>query len=156
MPITERSEAQATPRKRGITRNTIILVAILLVVSFLAGFLPTYAKVLGLEKELRAAQQENSSLQLRDISSLLYLQAIQKDFGLAADTSTRFFDRVQAVAGRTSDPGDKALLEEILVHRDKITSELARGSPEAMSELHTLVVSTRAATARSTGALPAR
>ncbi len=146
----------ATSAKKGIARNTIILVAILLIVCFLAGFLPAYVKVLGLEKELRAAQQENNALQLRDISSLLYLQAIQKDFGLAADTSTRFFDRVQAVAGRTSDTGDKALLEAILVQRDRITSELARGSPEAMSELHTLVVSTRAATARSTDALSAR
>lgn len=146
----------ATSAKKGIARNTIILVAILLIVCFLAGFLPAYVKVLGLEKELRAAQQENNALQLRDISSLLYLQAIQKDFGLAADTSTRFFDRVQAVAGRTSDTGDKALLEAILVQRDRITSELARGSPEAMSELHTLVVDTRAATARSTDALSAR
>lgn len=146
----------ATSAKKGISRNTIILVAILLIVCFLAGFLPAYVKVLGLEKELRAAQQENNALQLRDISSLLFLQAVQKDFGLAADTSTRFFDRVQEAAGRTSDTGDKALLEEILVHRDRITSELARGSPEALSELQALVVNTRAATARSTDALSAR
>jgi hypothetical protein len=146
----------ATSANKGISRNTIILVAILLVASFLAGFLPTYAKLLGLQKELRAAQQENESLELRDTASLLYLQAIQKDFGLAADTSTRFFNRVQEVAGQTSDTGDRALLEELLVHRDRITSELARGTPEASSELHALVVSTRAATARSTGALPAR
>jgi hypothetical protein len=146
----------ATSTMKGVPRNTIILVAILLVVCFLAGFLPVYSKVLSLQKELQAAQQENNALQLRDISSLLYLQAIQKDFGLAADTSTRFFDRVREVAGETGDPSDRARLEELLTRRDSITSEIARGTPEASSELHALVVSTRAATARATGTLPSR
>lgn len=156
MTTMDRSETQASPRKKGITRNTIILVALLMVASFLGGFLPTYAKVLSLEKELQTTRQQNISLQLRDLSSLLYLQAIQKDFGLAAETSTRFFDRVREVAGQTADTRDRALLEEMLLHRDRITSELALGSPEAVSALQALVVSTRAATARSTGALPAK
>jgi hypothetical protein len=156
MKTSESGVQPATATKKGVSRNTIILVAILLIVCFLAGLLPVYAKVLSLQKELQAAQQENNSLQLRDIASLLYLQAIEKDFGLAAETSTRFFDRVREVAAETEDPSDRARLEELLTRRDRITSELARGAPEALSNLHALVVSTRAATARATGALPAR
>lgn len=146
----------AASTKKGVSRNSIILVAILLITCFLAGFLPSYAKALDLEKDLHVAQQENNSLQLRDIASLLYLQAIQKDFGLAAETSTRFFDQVRDVAAETSDPIDRARLEELLTNRDRITSELARGTPEALSNLHALVVNTRAATALATGTPPTR
>jgi type II secretory pathway component PulM len=62
-------------------KNSIIGVAVLLVVVFLAGFLPTYAKANRLEKELREARREQSLAQLRDLASLAYFQASQKDYG---------------------------------------------------------------------------
>jgi len=129
--------------------NKIMLVGVLLMVAFLAGFLPQYVKGKRLERELGEARQENSLAQLRDLAGLAYLQASQKDYGLAGGTSTRFFDRTREVANQTPDPSARKPLEELLNLRDQITSELARADPGAVNDLQTLLVKTRQATAAS-------
>lgn len=133
-------------------RNRIIVVAILLVVVFLAGFLPSYAKAKRLENELREARRENSLAQLRDLACLAYFQANQKDYGLAAGTTTRFFDRTREAANQTPDASARKPLEDLLSLRDPITAELAKGDPGVLSDLQALFVKTRQATAISSGA----
>jgi hypothetical protein len=132
----------------------IIVIAVLLVVAFLAGFLPQHAKVARLEKELGGARQENSLAQLRDLASLAYLQASQKDYGLAGGTSTRFFDRAREIANQTPESSGRKPLEDLLNLRDQIMGELARGDPGAQNDLQTLLVKTRQATAASANARP--
>jgi hypothetical protein len=127
--------------------NKIIVVVVLLIVAFAAGFLPQYAKGKRLERELGEARQENSLAQLRDLAGLAYLQASQKDYGLAGGTSTRFFDRTRTPASI----GRKAL-EDLLNLRDQITGALARGDPAVLNDLQTLWIKTRQATATSAGA----
>jgi hypothetical protein len=130
----------------------IIVVVVLLIVAFLAGFLPQYAKVTRLEKELGETRKENSLAQLRDLAGLAYLQASQKDYGLAGGTSTRFFDRTREVANQTPDSSGRKPLEDLLNLRDQITGELARGDPGVLNDLQTLLVKTRQATAASASA----
>jgi hypothetical protein len=83
---------------------------------------------------------------------LAYFQANQKDYGLAAGTSTRFFDRTREVVNQTPEPGVKKPLEDLLSLRDTITAGLAKGDPAVLSDLQALFVKTRQATANSTGA----
>jgi len=85
-------------------KNRTIVVAVLLVVVFLAGFVPSYVKANRLENELREARREQGLAQLRDLASLAYFQASQKDYGLASGTSTRFFDRLRQVADQARTP----------------------------------------------------
>ena len=132
-------------------QNRIIVVGVLLIVVFLASFLPQYTKAKRLENELRQARQENSLAELRDLAGLAYLQASQKDYGLAAGTSTRFFDRAREVANQTQDSGGGKPLEDLSSFRDKITAELAQGDPGVLNDLQTLFVKTRRATAISAG-----
>jgi hypothetical protein len=127
----------------------IIVVVVLLIVTFFAGFLPQYAKGKRLESELSAAKHENSLAQLRDLAGLAYLQASQKDYGLAGGTSTSFFNRTREVVSQTPDSSDRKPLEDLLTLRDQITGELARGDPGVVSDLQTLLVKTRQATASS-------
>ena len=129
-----------------MTSKFVVVVA-LLVVAFLAGFLPTYAKANRLENQLREARREQSLAQLRDLSCLAYFQASQKDYGLAAGTSTRFFDRTRETAKQEPDASVGKPLEDLLSLRDKITAELARGDPGVLSDLQALFVRTRQATA---------
>ncbi len=131
----------------------IIVAAALLIVAFLAGFLPQYVKGKRLERELGEARQENSLAQLRDLAGLAYLQASQKDYGLAGGTCTRFFDRAREVVDQTPDFGGRKLLEDLLNLRDQITGELARGDAAALNDLQSLYAKTRQATAGSAGAL---
>ena len=149
----EQAGQQGPPGKKEKrpVKNRIIVVSVLLIVAFLAGFLPSYAKANRLENELREARREHSLAQLRDLACLAYFQASQKDYGLAAGTSTRFFDSTREVANRAPDSSVKTSLEDLLSLRDKITAELAKGDPAVLSDLQTLFVKTRQATAIPAG-----
>jgi hypothetical protein len=138
-------------KKEVPVKNTIIVVCALLIVVFLAGFLPQYAKVKRLENELHQARQENSLAEVRDLAGMAYFQATQKDYGLAASTSTRFFDRTRQVANQMPDSSGRKPLEDLLSFRDKVTAKLAQGDPGVLSDLQTLFVKTRQATAISAG-----
>ena len=84
--------------------------------------------------------------ELRDLAGLLYLQANQKDYGLAATTSTRFFERTRELADQIPDPIRKQPLEGLLSLRDQVTSQLAKGEPGVLNDLQELFVKTRQAT----------
>ena len=138
-------------REKRRAKSRIVVVLVLLIAAFSAGFIPQYLKASRLANVLRDARQENSLAQLRDLAGLAYLQASQKDYGLAGSTMTSFFDRTQAVANQTADSSSKKPLEDILSLRDGITTQLAKGDPGVLNELRTLLVKTRQATATPSG-----
>jgi len=111
----------------------IAILGLVLLAVFLAGFIPQHSRRVSAETELAGGE-------LRDLVSLAYFQASQKNYGLAAQTSTQFFSRVQQMEGPA--------YQEILGYRDKITAELAKGDAAAISDLQTLYLKTRAATGR--------
>ncbi len=128
-------------------KNKIGFGVVLLVVVFLAGFLPSFVKAHRLENELRKARNEFALAQLRDLASLAYFQASQKNYGLASGTSTRFFDGAREAANQTADASAKKPLEDWLSFRDSITAGLARGDPTVLHDLETLFLKTREGTA---------
>jgi hypothetical protein len=129
--------------------NKIIVGAIAVVVVFLLGFVPQYMKVNRLENELRQSLQESSGADLRDLVGLIYVQANQKNYGLAAESSGRFFGRVREVANVAQDAATRKALENLLTSRDKVTAELAKGDAAVMGDLQELFGKTRQATASS-------
>lgn len=130
----------------GRVKNSAIIAAIVLVVVFLAGFVPQYIKANRLDAELRQARQANLSAELRDLIGLAYVQANQKNYGLGAVTTTRFFNRVRDVANQTADQNSKKALENLLVARDKVTAALAKGDAAVTGDLQELFMKTRQAT----------
>jgi hypothetical protein len=143
----EQAGEPAAPVKKRLATSRIISAGVLLsLLAFLTGFLPGYAKGQRQEKELREARQENTLAQLRDLACQAYLQASQKDYGLAAGTSTRLFDRTREVATQTPDSAKRTALEDLLGLRDTITAKLATGDPGVLSDLQALLVKTRQAT----------
>ena len=127
-------------------KNKAVISAIALVVVFLAGFVPQYAKVNRLEAELRQAQMGNTSAELRDLAGLAYIQASQRNYGIAAETASRFFNRVREAANQTSDANARKAYEDLLVSRDKIAAQLAKGDAGVMGDLQDLFVKTRKVT----------
>ena len=126
-------------------KNQTIVVIILLIIVFLAGFVPQYIKVKRLENDLSAAKQENALAQLRDLAGLAFVQTSQKNYGLAAGTSQQFFSRTREVANRAPDANGRKAFEDLLASQDKITAELAKGDPEALGDLQVLFEKTRQA-----------
>jgi hypothetical protein len=129
--------------------NKAFIGAIVLVIVFLVGFVPQYVKANRLESELRQARQGNASAELRELVSLAYVQTSQKNYGIAAATTTRFFNRVREVANQAPDPDSRRALDNLLDSRDKITAELAKGDAGVMSDLQELFMKTRQATGGS-------
>ena len=58
-------------------KNWIIVVIILLIVAFLAGFAPQYIKVNCQENELSTAKQDSDLAELRDLAGLAFVQTSQ-------------------------------------------------------------------------------
>ena len=143
---TGHQETQRNKENRSAT-NKIIVAVVLLAGVFLVGFLPQYAKVKRLDNELRAARRENALAQLRDLVGLAFFQASQKNYGLAADTSARFFNRTREAIDQTPDSSGRKPLENLLTFRETITAELARGDPEVLNDMQALFVKTHQATA---------
>ncbi len=127
-------------------RNRLVIEAILLVIAFLLGFVPQYAKTRRLTTELRTTEQERSGAELRDLAGLAYVQAAQKNYGLAADTSGRFFARVRDTATQTPDANRKKVLEDLNKAHDQIMAELAKADPGVVTDLGNLFTRTREAT----------
>jgi hypothetical protein len=132
-------------------KNRIIVVIILLVAAFLAGFVPQYIKVKRLENELSVARQESALAELRDLAGLAFVQTSQKNYGLAAATSNRFFTRTREVANQLPDANERKALEDLLASQDKITAELAKGDPAALADLQALFDMTRQAAVSKKG-----
>jgi hypothetical protein len=127
-------------------KNKAVISAIVLVVVFLAGFVPQYVKVSRLEAELRQARLENTSAELRDLAGLAYIQASQRNYGIAAETAARFFNRVREAANQTPDANARKTYEDLLISRDKIAAQLAKGDAGVMGDLQDLFVKTRKVT----------
>ena len=134
-------------------RNRVVVWFIVVVVVFLAGFVPEYLSARRLNNELSRVTQENRYAELRDQAGLVYFLASQKNYGLAGNAATRFFARAGEAASQMRDANAGKPLQDLLNLRDKITAELAKGDPAALNDLQTLYVNTRRATGRSTGEL---
>ena len=78
-----------------------------------------------------------------------YVQASQKHYDLAAETSSRFFNRVREVANQTQDANRRKGLEDLLALRDSVTAALAKGDAAVMGDLQQLFVKVRQVTRSS-------
>jgi hypothetical protein len=123
-----------------------VVAAIVLLVGLLVGFVPQYVRANRLDSQLQQASRENSGAQLRDLAGLAYVQANQKNYGLAAATCTRFFDRAREVANQMGDANQKKAIEDLLASRDRVTAALAKGDAGVMNDLQDLFTKTRQAT----------
>jgi hypothetical protein len=128
--------------------NKVLVIAVALVGVFLIGFVPQYVKASRLDSEARQLRQDSAEAELRELIALTYLQANQKNYGLAAETSSRFFSRVQAVSQQAQDANRSKALQALLVKRDEVTAQLAKGDAAVMSALEEMFTKVREATRR--------
>jgi hypothetical protein len=123
-------------------RRKLILWFVLLIVGFIIGFILQYSRLQKLqqalsvsEKRLVICQFSEQLSQLRDTATMMYLEAVEKNYGKSAEYSKEFFDQAQRIVGSAEDPALRNLLHDILATRDQITADLARGDSTALSEI---------------------
>jgi hypothetical protein len=118
----------------------------LLIVGFLAGFILQYARLQQAQQELSASTKQLGSCQasqqfsqLRDAATVMFLEAVQKNYGKAGEYSKEFFDQAQRIQSSTGDPALRNLLGDTLATRDQITADLAKGDAAALSEIQLIL-----------------
>jgi hypothetical protein len=121
----------------------------LVVAAFLLGFVPQYVKArdlasqLGAERKQLNSEREKSQMdELGLLCGYVYLQTNLKNYGLAGQYSTKFFDRVRAMNGQAPDSSRQAFLQSALAKRDSITQGMAKGDPSIVGALQDLFQST--------------
>ena len=119
---------------------------VLLIVGFLAGFILQYDRLQQAQQELSASTKQLGSCrageqlsQLRDTATVMFLEAVQKNYGKAGEYSKEFFDQAQRIQSSTGDPALRNLLRDTLATRDQITADLAKGDAAALSEIQSLL-----------------
>jgi len=127
-------------------RQKLVLWFLLMFTGFLIGFILQYSRLQRVQEDLSASTKQLGSCQssqqlaqLRDTTTMMYLEVVQKNYGKAGEYSGEVFDQAQQIAGSTEDPVLRNLLREVLVTRDQITADLAKGDPAALSEIQRLL-----------------
>jgi hypothetical protein len=123
-------------------RHKLVLWFALLIAGFLTGLILQYARLQRVQQELSASTKQLGSCQsseqlsqLRDTATMMYLEAVQKNYGKAGEYSKEFFDQAQRIVSSAEDPALRNLLRDTLATRDQITADLAKGDAAALSEI---------------------
>ena len=127
-------------------RRKLALWFVLLIAGFLTGLILQYARLQQVKQELSASTKQLGSCQsseqlsqLRDTATMMYLDAVQKNYGKAGEYAKEFFDQAQRIVSSTEDPALRNLLRDTLTTRDQITADLAKGDAAALSEIQPLL-----------------
>jgi hypothetical protein len=122
-------------------RSKLVLWFLLLLAGFLVGFILQYSRLHRVQQELSASTKQLGSCQssqqlaqLRDTATMMYLEAVQKNYGKAGEYSKEVFDQAQQIANSTEDSALGNLLRDTLATRDQVTANLAKGDAAALSE----------------------
>jgi hypothetical protein len=121
-------------------KTRLIVGGVLIVAAFLLGFVPQYRKGRALDNQLSVVRQqlnsEREKSQMDELGLLcghVYLETNLKNYGLASQYSTKFFDEIQTMISQAPDSNRQSFLQEALAQRDAVTGGLAQGDPGTLS-----------------------
>jgi hypothetical protein len=137
-----------------MSRKTLLIAAaILFVAAFLLGFVPQYLGKSSAESRLNDTTQqlsaERESTRMDGLGLLIgyvYLQTNLKNYGIASQYATKYFDRARAMASQTADAGRQAFLNSVLAKRDDVIGGLAKGDGATLGVVQDLFQRTLDAT----------
>jgi hypothetical protein len=121
----------------------VLIVLVLMGLSFGGGFWWEYTRTNGVRGRLQAAdaqlttdQYKISLCQLQQQLLTLVDDTAAKNYGDAATVSTKFFNDLNAVEPKATEPQTKSVMQSISSQRDEVTADLAKADPAS----HDLVV----------------
>jgi hypothetical protein len=120
-----------------ILRKALIWIGILAGV-FLLGFLPQFSTARGLRQEVALCHTKLQFAALKNGIGLVYLEANQKNYGIAAQQASGFFETARQTLARTTATGQQTVIQDALSKRDAITAGLARGDAAVIAVIQSV------------------
>jgi len=111
-------------------------------IAFLAGYIPEHLQLRHDEAQIANLNFKLKLAQLRTLAGILYLQTSERNYGLAAQTSSQFFDQLRIFVEQVNDPRLKQMLKELSKSQDQITAGLANGDPGVLPKVADLLQKT--------------
>ena len=119
-----------------MTKLGAVLLILLLVVVYLAGYWPQHGQLQETDSRLQSTNTQLANAQARlriyalgDRLAQLIETIEKKNYGDAQKLSSECFDQVRAEIMRSEDEKRKTVLQAILDKRDAVTTGLAKGEP---------------------------
>ena len=111
-------------------------------IAFLAGYLPKHSQLGDAGVQIANLNFKLKLAHLRTLAGTLYLQTSERNYGLAAQTSSQFFDQLRSIVEQVNDPRLKQMLMELSKSQDQITAGLANGDPAVLPKVADLLQKT--------------
>jgi hypothetical protein len=124
-------------------KTAVIAGAVLLLVGFLLGFIPESQRASKLAMELESARLENKLREIRELASLSYLDASNKNYASAAGQSERMFGIANEVAKSTKDDALRGSLTGLLTFHDTVQGKLSAGDGSVLDQLQQMLKKTQ-------------
>lgn len=127
------------------TKNKILFTVALTVIAFLVGFILQFLEAREARKGLDEANQRVMQLEgrlrlseLRDLSGLMLLETMRRNYGSATGYSTRYFDKVREITTAEGQQG-QTKVSELLNSRDSVNAALAQvDNPASLTTIQML------------------
>ena len=136
-------------------RNLGIAAFVLFIVAFLLGFVPQFQKAAGLQNDVRSRDERIASLEReanlsrgRELASHLYLELTRKNFGVAGQHATQFFNHIRQITNDAAYSALRGDLDTILTQRDLVTANIAKSDPAAEAQVREILERLHQMTAR--------
>ena len=127
-------EDTTTPHRSKV--RTISIIAGLLVVAFLIGFVPQWLRGRSLQSELTVATHEVAMLDMGGRLAAALAESQRGNYERARQLMADFFKDLEAGMSGLEDPAQRQALNAIMSERDEIITQLSRAEPEATSRLN--------------------
>jgi len=111
-------------------------------IAFLAGYVPKHSQLRDDEIQIANLNFKLQLAHLRTLAGTLYLQTSERNYGLAVQTSSQFFDQLRSFVEQVNDPRLKQMLMELSKSQDQITAGLASGDPAVLTKVADLLQKT--------------
>jgi len=130
-----------------------LMISAALLVALLLGFLLGQHQIGLLREQLELEQRRAADLraekemsEIRDRAALMYLELNRKNYGLATQHATRYFQELAELARAVPDPHARANFASVLERRDTVTAAIQAADPQALQQVEKLYLETYRAT----------